>query len=29
MFGRRPDATQVTGLPTIRRFMPFHFAAAK
>ena len=23
MFGRRPDATQVTGLPTIRRFMPF------
>ncbi len=23
MFGRRPDATQVTGLPTVRRFMPF------
>ncbi len=23
MFGRRPDATLVTGLPTVRRFMPF------
>ncbi len=23
MFGRRPDATLVTGLPAIRRFMPF------
>ena len=23
MFGRRPDAKQVTGLPMIRRFMPF------